>query len=84
MASYIHNTGEHIDDIVDQTSCDKHNATQGVPCFQVKYGSGFAKGEFGPGVCGSRIKKAGYNGKIDPSSLRQKPSKAKPRRSYHT
>lgn len=67
MAPYEPNSGKHIDDIVSRTSCKKHNASHGIPCFNVIYDND--KGEHGPAVCGNRIKRAGFNGKIHPNSL---------------
>jgi len=61
------NSGEHIDDIIGRTVCAKHLAARGAPCWTVQYDS--RKGESGPGVCNTRIKNAGFNGKIHPSSL---------------
>lgn len=67
MSSPQYNSGKHIDDIIGRTDCSIHYAGIGSPCFEVRYGNG--KGEYGPGICGPRIKKAGFNGKIHPSSL---------------
>lgn len=64
------NDGKHIDEIVDNVACSIHSAEKGVPCFEVHYG--VAKGGRGPGICGPRIRKAGFNGEIQPSSLSQK------------
>lgn len=61
------NDGEHIDDIIDSTSCVKHKASKGNPCFTIRYDNG--KGEDGPCICNSRAKKAGFDGKIHPTSL---------------
>jgi len=65
--SQKHNSGEHIDDIVNRTACDKHDAVKGIACFYIYYDS--RKGDIGPAVCDIRVKKAGFNGKIHPSSL---------------
>lgn len=76
MPSQEYNSGKHIDDIVERTTCTKHNATPGFACFSVLYGSG--TGEYGPAVCGNRIKNAGFNGEIHPSSLSRSVTKNKP------
>lgn len=64
---YRFNSGEHIDEIVDKIGCDRHRVAKGVPCFEIRYNDG--RGKPGPAVCGSRIKKAGFNGKINPISI---------------
>lgn len=63
------NSGEHIDEVVSRTSCDKHDAPEGTPCFYLYYDK--ASLTRGSAVCGERIKKAGFDGEIDPRSLRQ-------------
>lgn len=70
MGSRRPNSGEHIDYIVSQTACDKHNAPQGYACFEIRYNS--RRGETSPAVCGTRIKNAGFVGEITPSSLSRK------------
>lgn len=76
MASQQYNSGKHIDDIIDRTECSIHYAGMGYPCFEVLYGNG--KGEYGPGICGPRIRKAGFNGTIHPSSLSRSVTKQQP------
>lgn len=61
------NSGEHIDDIVFGTICSIHGAEKGTPCFHIYYDDG--KGTKAPAVCGPRIRKAGFNGEINPISL---------------
>lgn len=73
------NDGKHIDEIVDNVSCSLHNAEKGVPCFYIQYG--VSKGGLGPGICGPRIRKAGFNGEIQPGSLSQKARSKGPARS---
>lgn len=68
------NNGKHIDDIIDRTSCDTHNATTGTACFYIRFDGG--KGDNGPAICGTRIRKAGFNGKIHPNSLSRSGSKS--------
>lgn len=69
MSSYQHNSGEHIDDIINRTVCDKHDAPEGIPCFYLYYDR--RSENRGPAVCGERAKKAGFDGEIDPRSLSQ-------------
>jgi hypothetical protein len=69
MANYQPNSGRHVDDIVSRTSCEKHNAPEGIPCFYIR--SDKVSSDQGLAVCGSRIRKAGFNGKIHPKSLSQ-------------
>ena len=79
MAREKPNTGEHIDDIVNRTTCEKHKVPKGVPCFHIHYDTAE---KYGPAVCGPRITKAGFNGSIQPSSLsrKSKDSGSRPRR----
>lgn len=65
-----HNTGKHIDDIIRRTVCDKHNGGQGIACFYVFWST--EGGTAAEAVCNDRVKAAGFNGNINPSSLRQK------------
>lgn len=76
MASQQYNSGEHIDDIINRYACDDCKVPHGTPCFSVRYGNG--KGERGPAVCGKRIRRAGFNGKIHPSSLSRSVTKNQP------
>lgn len=76
MSRYEVNSGKHIDDIVDRTSCLIHTAPKGYPCFSIRYDDG--KGTDGPAVCGPRIKAAGFNGIINPNSLSRSFGKTKP------
>lgn len=80
MPRYKQNDGEHIDEIIDRVDCAKHNAAKGFPCFKIYYDNG--RVEHGPGICGTRVTKAGFNGKIQPSSLSQKTKdrESRPRR----
>lgn len=69
------NDGRHINGIIGNTTCKKHKAEAGVACWDVYV---TASQRFAPAVCGSRIKRAGYNGKISPSSLSQKAPGGRP------
>jgi len=71
MAILQPNSGKHIDEIVNQTACDKHNAKEGTPCWYIKYDrkQRLNHSERGQAVCGDRIKKAGFIGRINPISL---------------
>lgn len=73
MALLQPNSGKHIDEIVSQTFCDKHDAEQGKPCYYLYYEKKFSNR--GVGVCGERIKKAGFVGKIHHKSLRTRNKK---------
>ena len=68
MGNYTPNDGVHISYIVSTTSCAKHGADKGDPCWTVYHNSTERSYD---SVCGSRIKKAGFSGKIDPTSLRR-------------
>ena len=63
------NDGRRIERIVEGTSCGKHSASVGIPCWAVDGGT---PGNFVVGVCGSRIREAGFNGKISPAAIRRK------------
>ena len=64
------NTGTHIADILRRTKCKKHNALENQPCWDVYYG--YASGT-APALCGARIKRAGYVGKISAMALQRTP-----------
>jgi hypothetical protein len=72
---YYHNNGKHIDDIVGRTECGHHNAPKGTPCFYLYYDK--ASLNRGSAVCGERIRKAGFVGKISPNSLSHRAKKAR-------
>lgn len=65
----IENDGNHIQKIVDSTTCKKHKATSGVACWHVYIS---CDQRLAPAVCGARIRRAGFNGTISESSLSQK------------
>lgn len=69
------NDGKHIDDIVNETVCDRHNSERGVACWYVFWSSRHE--ELGPAICNDRIRSAGYNGDIQPSSLKQRAKSGK-------
>lgn len=61
----------HIPTILSSTACVKHvDADVDVPCYKVE--SDTADGPTLRGVCGVRIRQAGYNGVITPQSLSQR------------
>lgn len=60
------NKGRHIPSIVGSVGCYIHGVKEGDPCYLVPVEGSKA---FLWGVCGSRIKKAGHNGKISPMAL---------------
>lgn len=71
MPKPLVNDGKHINTVLTRIECRKHSAPEGEPCFYIPPGSDKAK-TFLVGVCGSRIKRAGYIGTINPLSLRLK------------
>lgn len=71
MLTPMVNDGRHIESIVANTACPKHNAVEDSPCFLIFPGAK-SKTVVLLGVCGPRIKRAGYNGTINPLSLRLK------------
>lgn len=70
----MENDGRHIVNAMERTSCKKHDAPKGVPCWTL---SKNVKGGFGryAAICGTRIRKAGYNGQISPSSMQRSPAR---------
>lgn len=70
MGRYKPNTGTHIVDIINRTTCEKHKAEKGEPCYHIRYNE--KRNAYGPAICGSRVIKAGFNGQIHPSSLGRK------------
>ncbi len=67
LNSAIDNDGKHVATILNRTNCDKHQASTGIPCWNIPI-EGFG---YLAAVCGLRIKRAGYNGKVTPTSLQQ-------------
>jgi hypothetical protein len=57
-----------IDTIINKDGCPEHAAGKGIACWHIIT----AKGMVNFAVCGKRIRRAGYNGRIHPSSLRKK------------
>lgn len=63
------NTGFHIDEVVANTMCGHHKKGHGEPCYTLVPNTASLTYIL-RGVCGKRIKKAGFVGKISASSLR--------------
>lgn len=59
--------------ILDRVDCRRHGVPKGIPCFHIASSSLRFFGYL-PGICGKRIKAAGYDGKISPTSLQLKAS----------
>lgn len=68
----LDNNGEHILTILGTTDCKKHEASFLSPCWYILPGAENQAVPFLPAVCGARIKKAGFNGKISESSYQTK------------
>jgi hypothetical protein len=73
MRKPLVNDGRHITKIITTTICRKHKAGEGEPCFVIQPGSHYLRDGL-LGICGGRVKRAGYNGHINPLSLRLKTS----------
>lgn len=70
------NTGMHLHALIQRTGCGIHNVPEGVPCYHLP--NNLNKEAYYVGACGSRVKRAGYNGKVSPQSMRAKaPAKRK-------
>lgn len=63
-ANDMNNNGKHIWSVMDRSSCKRHTADQGDPCFII-----FGSEKMLSGVCGRRIKRAGFVGKVSPTSM---------------
>lgn len=63
------NNGKHLVSIIDRVKCIKHAAPEGVPCYHLPKADSDG---FYAGVCGLRVNRAGYNGKISALSLQLK------------
>lgn len=64
----IPNDGKHLDRIARTTTCEEHQAGETIPCWAIPGGT---PGNYVLAVCGPRIAKVGFNGKISPLSLRK-------------
>lgn len=65
----VENTGKHLHSLIERTTCGAHNAPEGIPCWRLD--NDLTRVSY-PAACGKRIKKAGFNGKISPQSMRAK------------
>lgn len=74
--SVVENKGVHLHSLIERIGCDLHGVPEGIPCYYLP--NNLNKQAHYVGACGSRVKKAGYNGKISPQSMRAKaPAKRK-------
>lgn len=69
----IENDGQHLHSAIATTKCDKHDVKSGIPCYTLPNNAGISPNPFHYGICGDRIRSAGYNGKISPESMRRRP-----------
>lgn len=69
MLTPLENDGKHINNIIQNHTCGRHAKDAGVPCYTLFNSFGKLNG-----VCGKRIFKAGYNGKISLTSMQLKKS----------
>lgn len=87
MLEQIENHGKHMQRAIDTTSCVPHGASEGDPCWTMPKNYEGAEGYYGS-ICGKRIRKAGFIGRISAASMRLKPpskdddTKNGPRRSF--
>lgn len=76
LNSLVENTGVHLHSIIDRIGCKIHNVPAGDACYHLP--NTLSEEAYYVGACGSRVKKAGFNGKISPQSMRSKaPAKSK-------
>lgn len=71
--SLLENDGKHLSRILQITTCRKHKAQEGDPCFVIDPGTSPHKDSLFA-ACGARVKRAGYNGKISATSFQVKRS----------
>lgn len=68
-------TDQHfIPAAVFSTTCLKHEASRGEPCFEIPAGASRVNHY---GICNTRAIQAGYDGKIDPRSMAMPPKRNK-------
>lgn len=67
---FVHNHGQHMHRAIGSTTCGKHKADIGMPCWVLPNSKDVDK--FHYGICGKRILKAGFIGKVSPQSMRAK------------
>lgn len=65
------NNGKHLEHVVNTTVCGQHKAGKHVACWSINSGSPTGPDQL-LAVCGRRIRKAGYNGKISSTALQLK------------
>lgn len=53
--------------VIDRVSCTRHNRAPGHPCWWLW----LLSGRKSPAICNQRARSAGFNGEIDPRSLRK-------------
>lgn len=63
------NLGVHIAGAIDRTTCTKHDAPKGIPCWSLPKNVAGDLGHYAS-ICGTRIKRAGFIGQISPQSMR--------------
>lgn len=68
----LENTGKHLHGVISRTSCGKHKVSEGIPCYTMPNNSALSSNPFHYGICGVRIRKAGFVGKISAESMRRK------------
>ena len=65
------NNGQHITELANMNPCLRHNAPLGEPCWTIPLGHS-GHGEHLRALCGSRIRRGGYDGQITSDSLSHK------------
>jgi hypothetical protein len=68
----VENNGKHLHGAINSVACGAHSAPAGIPCYTLDNTSGLSEHPFHYGICGKRIRKAGFVGKISPQSMRAK------------
>ena len=61
--------GPQIKRIIDEYPCSVHDAAVGIPCYRITPGS--HTNGYLSGVCGLRIKKVGFTGRISDMAIRR-------------
>ncbi len=68
----IENHGKHLHRAISSVRCGQHNVEVGVPCYVLDNTSEITEHPFHYGICGKRIRAAGFIGKVSPESMRKK------------
>jgi hypothetical protein len=69
----LDNDGKHLEQVLNETTCKKHKASLGDPCYVITPGTKTATNQL-LGACNARILRAGFDGKISETSFQTRRS----------